>query len=759
MTHKRSRQAFEADLQAQQSPYVIYGTPLPPLDPSTRDDGSYVPVWKQEVTDEQGRKRLHGAFTGGFSAGYVVMSTPSSDWPQLIVALRYFNTVGSKDGWTPSTFVSSRTDKKKNASAARQQRPEDFMDDEDLAEAEEARMLQTNRKFAGLGSTADELSRPDQLMGILRTSGETMGIKLLKKMGWREGQGVGPKLRRKARTDDGDNAPSEGSQETHLFAPENSKMIAFVRKDNRRGLGLDGEGRLGGDGVVKAPSDKMRHHEEDDVGIETIADHSRSKKSQPAPRSGLGVGILNDNGSDDEDPYNMGPKISYNRVVGRDKKKKKLETIKSAANPLLNNKPVFISKKAATSKRSSTFRRCHDGRLPLDGFVLSSSEDPLVSIFSNDGKYPAPEIPKGWKSSKKPLSASLSAATPYRSAADVAKASTLSPRSRATLLGEAPLPGKSIFDYLNPAARSRIALITNNQNLPPALGEATSPHPPQSRLQAKSLHSLVPPLSAESALAALQRGTTGWMPYAEDPAKRARYQLFLEISASLRPPGTLPDRAPDTSNDDWVKEMQEFAHAAQIFKPMTGMMASRFTSSSSSSSAHVLDRGPKSATVDKEELLTRPSEKPKDPAAEAARLGMFGRLTRHTQPFYPTRLLCKRFNVQPPAHVQTDPGAEKAGPQTTDESKSGQEYSQAVPQKRLELLGKQDMDELMRESGFGKRRENDGLLDETREGAKELEAKEVENKVVNPERNDAIEKERPGEELFKAIFGSDSEDE
>ena len=70
MAYKRSRATFEADLQAQQSPYVLYGTPLPPLDPDTRDDGSYVPVWKQEVTDEQGRKILHGAFTGGFSAGY-----------------------------------------------------------------------------------------------------------------------------------------------------------------------------------------------------------------------------------------------------------------------------------------------------------------------------------------------------------------------------------------------------------------------------------------------------------------------------------------------------------------------------------------------------------------------------------------------------------------------------------------------------------------------------------------------------------------
>jgi len=70
MAYKRSRNTYEADLQAAESPFVAYGTPLPPLDRDSRDDGSYVPVWKQEVLDDRGRKRLHGAFTGGFSAGY-----------------------------------------------------------------------------------------------------------------------------------------------------------------------------------------------------------------------------------------------------------------------------------------------------------------------------------------------------------------------------------------------------------------------------------------------------------------------------------------------------------------------------------------------------------------------------------------------------------------------------------------------------------------------------------------------------------------
>ena len=66
MAGKRSRTAYE---ESQESPYVFFGTPLPALDEHTRDDGSYVPLWKQEALDDRGRKRLHGAFTGGFSAG------------------------------------------------------------------------------------------------------------------------------------------------------------------------------------------------------------------------------------------------------------------------------------------------------------------------------------------------------------------------------------------------------------------------------------------------------------------------------------------------------------------------------------------------------------------------------------------------------------------------------------------------------------------------------------------------------------------
>ena len=68
------------------------------------------PIWQQEVVDAEGRRRFHGAFTGGYSAGY-------------------YNSVGSAEGWAPSSFKSSR---ERRAGAPVRQAAEDFMDEEDL---------------------------------------------------------------------------------------------------------------------------------------------------------------------------------------------------------------------------------------------------------------------------------------------------------------------------------------------------------------------------------------------------------------------------------------------------------------------------------------------------------------------------------------------------------------------------------------------------------------------------------------------------
>ncbi|KAI0864004.1 DUF1604-domain-containing protein [Xylaria cubensis] len=740
MSFKRNRAQFEADLQAQQSPYVLFGTPLPPLDPEVRDDGSYVPVWKQEVRDERGRKRLHGAFTGGWSAGY-------------------FNTVGSKEGWTPSTFVSSRSNRHKAEDKSSQQRVEDFMDEEDLADAAEAEKLQTAQGFAGLGSTEEDGVRRGGLADLFRVQGETMGVKLLRRMGWKDGQGIGPKVRRKARLEMGSKpGATQSAGETYLFAPDNVSMIAFIKKTDHKGLGYEGESRLTPIGNASKPEAGESSDEETLGAPLRRPGLLKKEKKNKFGKGGIGIGILNDTGSDDEDPYEIGPKISYNRVIGGDKKKKKAST--TTANPALGAVPVFRSRKNILARSSKSLRKCHDGRLPLDGFVFGTEADALVSSINTEDKYPPPQIPPGWKSSKERRADAENAN--YVSTADAAKASKLDPKSRAALLGEAQLPGKSVFDFLSPEARERLASATGKSNLPPALGEVPAEFALTEAEKQQELLRQLPELDKATAVAALARGasgTGGAAPYADDEAKRGRYRAYLEYVAGFTK--TIPAKPAGTRMQDWVRELHEFVSCARIFKPMTGLMASRFTTSSTATGS-----GGKGGGGD--DLLHVPPEKPKDPAEEAARLGMYGSMTRSVRDFYPTRLLCKRFNVRPPAHVQPDAEMESGGGAA---KASGMSAGMGMGMGAGEGIAV-TLDELMRQaqaaadgSANNNNNNNDNntdrnsstgnnqqkLLEDTAQRQTQIE--------VKPDVNEALEGKRAQDQVLKAIFGDSSDEE
>jgi G patch domain-containing protein 1 len=630
--------------------------------------------------------------------------------------------------------VSSRTNRV-NA----QQRVEDFMDDEDMAEVEEARTLQTASGFGGPGA---EGASGNALVDVMRPSAdESMGVKLLQRMGWRQGQGVGPKIRRKARGDDEDDVDGQ----EHLFAPDNSAMIQFNKKSDFKGLGYAGElslsRTLGNSQSKQADED----NEDDDEAAWNRPKLKKAKpKLKPSKKPSFGVGVLNDTGSDDDDPYELGPKISYNRTIGGSdtiKKSKKKPAVVGGANPLLASRPVFTKKNITGKPVSSSagFRKCHDGRLPLDGFVLAMQTLDISPL----AKYPPPTIPAEWKAKRSRWD--VKPAEDYTSTTEAAKSSTLDPKSRAAALGEEALPGKSIFDYITPAARDKLASASGRSDLPQAKGEDA---PAAYRLseddRQKQLWSLVPELGKHVALEALQRGASGWMPYADDSGKRSRYRAFLELRAGIAPTQTLPQRAQGTSKDDWVTELREFAQAAAVFRPITGAMASRFTTSRSTPSGTA-------TPTDPAELLTKPEPKPEDPAEAAAKIGMYGHLTRSVLPFHPTRLLCKRFNVRPPAGVALDPRADPEGASERREAK------EMVPKKAIERMMQ---DAALRR--FESRGYEGGTSDQSGHGTIEEEDAQVEMPevpVVDAERNEALEVERPGDAVFRAVFGSDNEDD
>ena len=596
------------------------------------------------------------------------------------------------------------------------------MDEEDLAEAAEMRQLQTAQNFAGIGGADD--TGNDGFFGLFMNEEETMGVKLAQKMGWRRDQGIGRKVSRSARFED--NTATSRDATIYTFAPEDTQAMPIPREDVRRkGLGYQSEARLGGSeekAADRGPS--LDFHFTENTRRPTVV------KKPTAVKTSFGVGVLNDTGSDDEDPYELGPKLSLNKTIGKDKKAKKPSKFAKAG---AGEGPVFVSKKVSRKALTLPSRSSMDGRPPLTGFVLAAD----VAELSNKPKYPPPKIPHGWKSSK---SASANADTQqYQSVADAAKASTLDAKGRSALLGEKQLPGKSIFDFIPKDARDRLAGLSGKVDLPQGKGESgPEGHMPAAKAQPKDLWSLVPALDKSTAAAALAKGATGWMPYAEDPQKRARYVGFLELRAGLK--DDLPERSGNISTSDWVKELQEFAHAAQVFKPTTGIMASRFTSSSSSTLS-----GSTAGNTD-DTLLRQAAKKPEDPAEQAAKMGMYGAMTRTSFPFHPSRLLCKRFNVKPPPDIPH--GSEFEG-------------DNGFKTKTEEAVSKSAMDKMLHEvltNGPALQRPA-WMGQAAQEATPAVAPQAAEHAMVDVEKNEALTSERASEDVFKAIFGDDDDDD
>lgn len=624
------------------------------------------------------------------------------------------------------------------------------MDDEDLADAEEARKIQTSQGFAGLGLTENDARRATGLAGLFCVEGDTMGTKLLRRMGWREGQGIGPKVRRAAELG---MQSADLNVKTYLFAPEDVSMVSFVRKTDRKGLGYQGHARLS---PIDAPSkeDRAGEPDEDEDEISTVTarqplhfTHKGGRKDKK-PRGGIGIGILNDTGSDDDDPYEIGPRISYNRVIGGNKKKKKKESGSGTTNPSLKSKPVFLPK-SSLARVAQGVRKCHDGRLPLDGFIWGKESDPLASEVISGGKYPPPEMPPGWKSSKTATEAT--GVTPYTSTADAAKASTLDAKARAAALGEAQLPGKSVFDFISSAARDRLVHATGRTDLPQGLGEVPAEFALSESDKLQELLSNVPKVDKETAVAAISRGINIGGPYADNEAKASRYRAYLEHQAGLDTP--LPRKPSGMSNDDWLQEFHEFFNCARIFKPMTGFMASRFTTSTSSSTSKLSSGS--SGQGDGKNLINKPAPKPSDPAEEAAKLGMYGPMTRSVADFFPTRLLCKRFGVKPPANLQAN---EDVG--SNDTTKAGTAYN-AAHEAYGSSRGGQTLQPLLAITA-GPATPSVGRDATATQGLDQPAAvalPDKRNETVDASRNEALEGKRAGEEVFKAIFGDSSDEE
>lgn len=278
--------------------------------------------------------------------------------------------------------------------------------------------LQAKPAFDTLGSTADEIAKkhaereaaggaipgpaPSEL---IMPVGDPMGKKLLRTMGWREGQGVGSRVRRKRRRPvpaEGDESPEEDLPERALaglggkarelidkegltFAPKNAdlKLQRVTAKTNLHGVGHEpfkdapefGASRAAASGAVGArgvysTEDLVQH----DAGASSKAGPSRAAAALHRGSHGF---VLDDG---EDDVYEAGfGKEAYDDALDEathDSLAGAKAWALDGASP--EDEPMLASRR---------FARCpSDGRLPPTGFVVAQRPDV-------EQKHWAPPIP------------------------------------------------------------------------------------------------------------------------------------------------------------------------------------------------------------------------------------------------------------------------------------------------------------------------------------------------------------------------------
>ncbi|XP_062130896.1 G patch domain-containing protein 1 homolog [Drosophila sulfurigaster albostrigata] len=603
-----------------------FGTPLEPLEKDEVPAKKPLSIEDQIVKDENGKRRFHGAFTGGFSAGF-------------------WNTVGSLEGWTPQNFKSSRGEK----AAAVQQRPEDFMDKEDLGEFGIApQSIRTRDEFAKdsekeqrTGQRKRKLMQPQVdgpipgvpvLEQLLRPVRDKVAVRILKSMGWKPGQGVGPRQTRKEKRQttarnqreqyllehygneglpssskaDDDEEPEEEDDEDITFAPDDYEPIFYTPKENRFGMSYSGLSRAPVLSKGSTPAAPMQH-----INLFGQLEAAAKQKQLSIRGQAFGVGAFEE---EDDDIYARDDMTRYDfSLADKQPKKKKVEYVQQ--------------------------------RHVIDGFSEDKSNSTLSQPYTID--LPRDFQPRNWlhrRSRFAPMDAQR--ARRLEQAQEHKKAGLgrhdLNPEQRAELLGEVVQttkknPFKTATSVSNQQERSKSllelisaksdnftkgGLITTTGEEQPAPSLAVELNKELQQTNA----SILQQAASKTKNLASTTPSGGFKPFLADEAKQQRYEQFL--SAKLKDDAEitqfLADLQPVTLSL-WDREMEkkEFIQAAKIYRPLAGLMLDRFVSEATVQAEH------------QQEQLK--STEPKKIV-----------MTRTKSMWKPNALLCKRYNIAEP---------------------------------------------------------------------------------------------------------------
>ncbi|XP_076286852.1 G patch domain-containing protein 1 homolog [Lasioglossum baleicum] len=610
--------------------YVAFGVPLDPIDEENIPRKKPVTIEEQYAYDEQGRRRFHGAFTGGFSAGY-------------------FNTVGTRDGWRPQQFKSSRGSKAESVT----QRPEDFMDDEDTSQFGIApKGIRATSDYADHGQRGVKRERINRdssgpipgtpvLKELLKPIKDTVGIMLLKQMGWRPGQGVGSRLTKKEKAKikrrnekiralkqqygkASSGTSSDESEDDYgdvTFAPDDYEPFRCNPKDNYFGIGYSGLDRRtilsGHINLFDTPAFSVQEKNK------KLSIHGQA----------FGVGAFE---ADDEDIYEREDMSRYDFSLGPERK---------------------------TKSRWSEDSNSRNSSNCLEGFV------PAKSKLEQKKIYPPPELPKDYV----PVHA-VRKSRFYPPIENVprtvenGKRKDLTAADRARILEDTHTVKKVSDSHPNAVPSVASNIITKTLNLHGK--QQTEERQKLESQQAKVVTSWMDKLNAQSFVkgglvgpskeaegslknleefkdsskidegqstnkpeedSSLEKSTV--KPIFGDPDKQRRFEQYLILLKKGEK--SKLDSLQSLSMTEWDREHErlEFEQAVRLFEqPTNDYVSNKFTHAAESTSTDTVPE----------------KYSPEDELKQAVKMKLFGKLTRERIEWKPASIVCKRFNIPEP---------------------------------------------------------------------------------------------------------------
>lgn len=426
---------------------------------------------------------------------------------------------------------------------------------------------QEQERGSGLGFMSTSL------MDMFGPPKDSVGIRLLRKMGWRPGQGIGPRIIKKQLEQDDDDDEDDAFLGDATFAPRDTPIENYQPKRDTYGLGFDLSASVPEVAEMKRLRELAR--QKDLNGAEKDK-KNRSAFGVSADGDAFGLGAFEE---EDDDNVYRNDMSDYHSTLYDDEGGYTRDQLKRKRNQ--------VEKDDGYSRNNKI--KCSDGRPPLKGFHVSTQKQQIGNWF------PPPKVPDDF-TGKHIMKHTATAGT------KISSDNMFSFEERGRALDEKPIEQRSVFDYIPKRSKDQ-------------LDRAVSWFIDMGK--DKSKLSDFPTITKEVANLALR----GFMPFGDNPKKQARYKSYLEDQAGRltkdgEPNKTLP--IPEgLTYESGMKELDEFAKAARIFRPISSMMSSRFTTASDTSKSEVMsfegglktEEQYRKEKEEKEKLLPEPEKK------------------------------------------------------------------------------------------------------------------------------------------------------